>query len=88
MPWLRQLREKAKPAAAQEQPPCKFGRIQSNQQELNQNPRDKYPGGLVSDNQLADDDNVAGLQTLGALLDRELNALAFLQVLEPIALNG
>src|SRR5688500_927492 len=40
---------------------------------------------LVS--QLANDDDVAGLQTLGALFDSELDLLAFLQVLEAFALD-
>ena len=44
--------------------------------------------GFRIDNQLADDDDVAGLQTLGALLDIELDALAFLEVLETITLDG
>jgi hypothetical protein len=33
-------------------------------------------------------DNVAGLRTLGALFNIELDLLAFLQVAETIALNG
>jgi len=48
----------------------------------------KILGIFVSDNQLADNDDVAGLQTLGALLDVELDALTFLQVLEAITLYG
>jgi len=40
---------------------------------------------LVS--QLVNDDDVAGLQTLGALFDSELDLLAFLQVLEAFALD-
>src|SRR5215471_875901 len=48
----------------------------------------KISGFFVSDNQLADNGDVACLQTLGALLDIELDALAFLQVLETLALNG
>ena len=40
---------------------------------------------LVS--QLANDDDVAGLQTLGSLFDIELDLLAFLQVLEAFALD-
>ena len=38
--------------------------------------------------QLADDDYVCGLETLGALFNCELDLLAFLQVLESFALNG
>jgi hypothetical protein len=37
---------------------------------------------------LAYNDNVAGLGPLGAGLDVELNALAFIKVLETIALDG
>jgi len=53
------------------------------------NPRDVHPGDFLSElGQLVDDDDVAGLKTLGALFNSELDLLAFLQVLEAIALNG
>jgi hypothetical protein len=42
---------------------------------------------LVSVNQLLDDDDVAGLKTLGALFNSELDLLAFLQILEAFALD-
>jgi hypothetical protein len=45
-------------------------------------------GILVSVSQLLDNDDVAGLKTLGALFDGELDPLAFLQVLETLALDG
>src|SRR3990170_2625067 len=51
-------------------------------------PRLSSRGFLIRVSQLANDDDVAGLQTLGALFDGELDLLAFLQVLETIALNG
>jgi hypothetical protein len=44
-------------------------------------------GIFVSVSQLVDDDDVAGLKTLGALFDGELDLLAFLQVLEAFALD-
>jgi hypothetical protein len=37
--------------------------------------------------ELANHNNVAGLQTLGSLLNSELDPLAFLQILEAFALN-
>jgi hypothetical protein len=37
---------------------------------------------------LANDNNVAGLGTLGALLNREFDLLAFIQVFEAVALDG
>jgi len=52
------------------------------------NPRDFSQGFFVSDSQLLDDDHVARLKTLGALFNIELDLLAFLQVLETLALNG
>jgi hypothetical protein len=45
-------------------------------------------GFLIRVSQLANNDNVAGLQTFGALFDSELDLLAFLQVPETLALNG
>ena len=53
------------------------------------NPRDGFPGDFIWHwVGLADDGDVAGLRTLGSLLDLELNLLAFFQVLETFALNG
>jgi len=51
-------------------------------------PRLSSQGFLVSASQLLDNNHVAGLETLGALFNSELNLLAFLQVLETLALNG
>ena len=48
----------------------------------------KIPGIFVRCQLLVNDDDVAGLKSLGALFNSELNLLAFLQVLEPLALNG
>ena len=48
----------------------------------------KIPGIFVRCQLLVNDDDVAGLKSLGALFDSELNLLAFLQVLETLALNG
>ena len=48
----------------------------------------KISGIFVRCQLLVNDDDVAGLKSLGALFDSELNLLAFLQVLETLALNG
>lgn len=45
-------------------------------------------GFFVSVSQLANDDDIAGLQTLGSLFDIELDLLALLQVLVTISLDG
>ena len=45
-------------------------------------------GFFVSVSQLVDDNYVAGLKTLGALFNSELDLLTFLQILETLALNG
>jgi len=47
----------------------------------------KARGFFVSDNQLVDNNDVAGLKTLGALFNSELDLLAFLQILKAFALN-
>src|SRR6266540_4847417 len=51
------------------------------------NPRDFRPGDFVGVSQLLDNDDVAGLKTLGTLFNSELDLLAFLQILEAFALN-
>ena len=48
----------------------------------------KISGIFVRCQLLVNDDDVACLKSLGALFDSELNLLAFLQVLETLALNG
>ena len=56
---------------------------------MNQNPRNLRPGDFLSlVSQLVNNDDVAGLKSLGSLFNSELDLLAFLQVLETIALNG
>jgi hypothetical protein len=56
---------------------------------VSKNPRDENPGDFCqSHSQLVEDDDVGRLKTLGALFNCELDLLAFLQILETIALNG
>ena len=53
------------------------------------NPRDSHPGDFCqSHSRLVEDDDVGSLKTLGALFNCELDLLAFLQVLETLALDG
>src|SRR5215211_6118879 len=55
---------------------------------LNEKIPEAFASGIfVSVSQLFDNDNVAGLKTLGALFNSELDLLAFLQILEAFALN-
>ena len=55
-------------------------------------PESKEPDAFASDSfvscQLCNGNDVACLRSLGALLNSELDLLAFFQVLVPIALNG